>query len=140
MLNYRNLPLIIIINLFIAFNATAQTNLEKEVVVEKANKEIMKITEHGFEPSQVIFKQLDGSVFFLNATNDALLSLEINFDGRRAHCASDNIVYQDGVMRTKSPLAPQDFALMCFPEKGSYDVIVRGLSAKPSIVGKVLVQ
>ena len=108
--------------------------------VEEASKEMMKITEHGFEPAQISFSQLDSSVFFVNSTNESLLSLQVDFGDRRAHCASENIIFEGGVMRSKVPLAPQDFALVCFPEKGSYEVIARGVAGKPTVVGKVVVR
>ena len=118
----------------------ADTTSDVSASVEKAEKEMMKITEKGFEPPQLMFNHLDSSAFFVNSTNDSLLSLEVDFGDRRAHCASDNMVFESGVMRSKVPLAPKDFALLCFPDKGTYNVIARGVATKPSLVGKVVVQ
>jgi len=100
----------------------------------------MKITPAGFEPAQLSFSQLDSSVFFVNSTLDSLLSLEVDFGPKRAHCASENIEFEGGVMRSKVPLAPQDFAIICFPERGTYEVVARGITGKPKVVGKVVVR
>ena len=93
-----------------------------------ANKEIMKISSTGAVPDRLALTAKDGSVFFVNTTRDDLLTLSVDFGPRRPHCSSSNMKYgKDGVMRTVTPIVPKDFAILCFPESGSYEVTIAGL-------------
>ena len=106
-----------------------------------AVKEMVKVTDHGLVPPVVTFKKLDSSVFFVNTTKDSLVSLSVNFGDLPAHCASSNMKFESGVFRSIAPIGPQDFAILCFPERGTYDVKVGGLGTKGGeIIGKVVVQ
>ena len=108
--------------------------------VEAAEKETVLLTEKGLEPSTLTLKTLDGSVFFVNASKLGLASLEVQFNGRRAHCASENMKLQEGTMRSIRPIGPRDFALLCFPERGNYTVNVRGVDGTTkTFTGNVVV-
>ena len=108
----------------------------------EAEKEVVKISEKGFEPTTMHLKKEDASVFFVNATSDSLLTFEIDFGARRMHCASSNLT-QDGhgVLRSSKPVGPKDFALTCFPEKGKYQVKAFGVKGKKdAFIGTVEVE
>lgn len=115
----------------LAFAETTQESENQESTrgeaVEAAEKETMKLTEHGIEPQFLTLKSLDASVFFVNTTKAGLASLEIQFSGKRAHCASENMKMENGVMKSIKPIGPHDFALLCFPEKGDYQIRVQGI-------------
>ena len=106
-----------------------------------AVKEMVKVTDRGLVPPVVTFTKLDSSVFFVNTTKDSLVSLSVNFGDLPAHCASSNMKFESGVFRSIAPIGPQDFAILCFPERGTYDVKVGGLGGKGGeTIGKVVVQ
>ena len=109
--------------------------VSKILPVAPAVKEIVKLTEGGFLPATLSLRKLDGSVFFLNATPDSLLTLQVDFRGHKTHCASPNLkIGEDGVIRSVKPIGPKDFALMCFPEIGTYKVTVEGVRGMASPV------
>lgn len=106
-----------------------------------AQKVVVKVSEKGFEPQTVHLQKEDASIFFVNTTQESLLTFEINFGSHRAHCATSNMkLGTDGILRSSKPVGPKDFALMCFPQKGSYPVVVHGIhgSAAP-VTGTVVV-
>ena len=110
--------------------------------IESAVKEIVKLTDEGPSPSQIVLHKLDSSVFFVNSTKDSLLTLRVDFGKKMTHCASPNLkMGEDGVIQSVKPIAPKDFALMCFPEKGEYQVQFQGLSKFPKgTVGTVVIE
>ena len=104
------------------------------LAVEAAQKEIVAIGPDGILPAQLVLTKEDASVFFVNTSADALLSLQVDFGKRRAHCASSNMSYDEkGLLKSSQPIGPKDFAIMCFPERGEYTVTVFGVggSLKP---------
>ena len=127
-----------------AAQAETMEQLRDRIVKEipDAKKELVALTPQGPMPASIEIGERDSSVFFLNRTPDALLSLEIDFGTRRVHCWSPNFKPDEtGKMKTLSPIAPRDFAITCFPEAGTYSYIVRGLPSKPSGVrGEVVIR
>ena len=110
--------------------------------VESAQKEVIKISAKGASPTTIHFTKEDGSVFFLNNSKDSLMTLDIDFKGRRAHCASTNMKFSsDGHLRSTTPVGPKDFAITCFPEKGTYEFLAYGIlgNQKP-ISGSIIVE
>lgn len=110
--------------------------------IEPAEKEIIKISETGASPSVIHFNKEDGSVFFLNTSKDSLMTLDIDFKGKRAHCASSNMKFtENGHLRSTLPVGINDFAISCFPEKGIYSFVAYGIlkNQKP-VTGTVLVE
>jgi len=98
------------------------------IPVAPAEKEIVKLTDRGIDPQTIILKTMDSSVFFVNVTKDSLITLNVDYGKHRLHCASSNMKFDsNGVMKTLRPIGPQDFAIMCFPEQGTYTVSVQGL-------------
>lgn len=116
-------------------------SLQFDEKVEAAAKETMKLTEHGVVPSTLRLKKLDGSVFFVNSTKAGLATVEVSFGERRVHCASENMKFENGVMHSLKPIGPRDFALMCFPDKGTYTVTVHGVDGtSKAYSGQVIVE
>lgn len=95
--------------------------------IESAVKETVRMTENGLVPKNLTLRKRDGSVFFVNTTREGLASLEITFGEKAAHCASENLKFENGVMHSVKPIGPRDFGLLCFPDAGDYPVTVRGL-------------
>lgn len=110
--------------------------------LEDAQKEIVKISQNGFEPSRIKLTKEDASVFFLNNTKDALITIAIDYKNKKTHCASPNLkLGEDGYLRSISPIGPKDFALSCFPSKGEYQVSALGVrpDGKP-VTGTIVVE
>jgi len=129
----------ILFGVLIAQVATLSSALaHDELPLEEPEKLVMKISETGFQPPILKLTKLDSSVFLVNITRDSLVTLEVNFNGKQAHCANSNMTFTSaGVMKSKSPIPPKDFAAICFPEKGVYEATVYGVGQKP-IYGKII--
>ena len=69
-------------------------------------------------------------------------TIEIDFKGKRAHCASSNMKFgKDGVLRSSQPIGPKDFAASCFPEKGIYEISAFGVNgSKTPVKGSIVVE
>ena len=102
---------------------------DSEGEFSRPEKEIILISDEGIVPEQVVLNKLDGSVFFVNATRSSLLTFQIEFGEHRPHCASGNLKYDKNrkALRSIEPVGPKDFALLCFPEKGTYPAKISGL-------------
>jgi hypothetical protein len=132
--------LIVFIFVALAVPVVAQTALDLRKEIKKsipdAQKEIVTLSEKGISPEKLTISKLDASVFFLNTTDEDEFSLEIDFGKNRVHCFSPNLdLSEDGVMRTKEPIRPKDFAIMCFPQAGNYAVRVIGLTKQKKTLG-----
>jgi hypothetical protein len=111
-------------------NAYADT--EEEHASEVRAKEILKVTPNGLVPSLVTLNHLDGSVFFYNATETDLITFEVDWGKRSAHCASQNLqLTEQGVLKTVRPIQPGNFGIVCFPAPGKYPVRVYGANSSP---------
>lgn len=120
------------------YSASAQETLipPPAEVLQDAEKVLVKLSNSSPIPKQTKLSKLDSSIFFVNSSNDALLTLSIDFGKRKAHCASGNMKWfkDEGVLRSNEPIAPKDFAVTCFPESGTYNVSVYGLKNDASAV------
>ncbi len=118
------------------------TSQGEQSTLGNAEKKVMLISERGFDPPVMKLKTLDGSVFFVNSTKDSLITLDVDFGGKHAHCASGNMELSPShALVSKAPIAPRDFALMCFPDKGEYTARAYGVKGrKEPIIGAVVVQ
>lgn len=108
----------------------------------ESQAQMVKLTDRGIEPTELTIKQEDSIAFFLNGTNESLVTLEINFKGHPTHCASLNMqIGEDGIVKSSKPIAPQDFASTCFHDTGKYDFTVYGLASNPEgVKGSIIVQ
>ncbi len=95
----------------------------------RPEKKVVLISDEQVVPQEIVLSKMDGSVFLLNVSRSSLLTFEIEFGERRPHCASGNLRYdsQRGVLHSIEPVASRDFALLCFPEKGTYRIRISGL-------------
>lgn len=133
------MKVLLIIFLLTASNCIAEDNYLSKV--ENAQKEVVKITSNGFIPNEITLSKPDASVFFVNTTTDSLITLEIDFGNKTAHCASGNMGLKEGVLRSIKPIAPKDFAITCFPEKGNYKVTAFGITGKNTpVTSQVIVK
>ena len=90
-------------------------------------KVIVKWTEQGLNPQTLKIKRRDSSVFFLNTSRDSKVDIAIDFGRNRTHCWSHNLELDaQGIMKTKKPIEPKDFVVLCFPEGGSYKITASG--------------
>ena len=95
------------------------------------NNKLIKFTDSGIVPPSLQMKRDDGLVFFLNNTSKSYLTIEIDYAEHHKHCATTNLeLSDDGIARSKRPIPPQDFALVCFPDSGNYELKVAGLPGK----------
>jgi hypothetical protein len=100
--------------------------------VDSAEKLVLKVTENGFEPKSITLHQEDASVFVVNSSKASLLTLSIDFKGKKSHCASSNLAMsKDGILKSTEPVGTKDFAVFCLPEIGDYEVIAYGLTDQP---------
>jgi len=114
------------------FSQIALAHDEKELPVEDAEKLIIKVSESGFEPSAIKFHKEDSSLFVVNSSKSSLLTISFDFKGKKTHCASSNMSLSgDGILKSNAPIAPKDFAALCIPEKGKYDLVAYGITPKP---------
>lgn len=98
---------------------------------ESATKEIVKVTDSGLTPQDITINAADSTVFLVNFSESSPVDVAIEFGARRVHCHSKNLKLDEaGMMRTVKPVSPQDFAVLCFPEKGSYPYTVSFVSGK----------
>ena len=107
---------------------------------QEAEKVIVKIANP--LPKQIKLNKLDASVFFVNTTSDSLITLAISFEKRKVHCSSPNMKWskEDRVLRSSEAISPKDFAVMCFPDSGTYNVSIYGLNKDGSAsITKVIV-
>ena len=112
-----------------------------ESTIPDTPREIVKLTDTGIVPATLTILKRNSSVFLLNGSEDSLVTVEIKFGKKRFHCWSENMqVEKDGTMHSKRPIGPKDFALLCFPEEGTYEYTVRGLKVNPDgVKGKIVI-
>lgn len=119
----------------------ADNTHDHPLALADSEKKVVRLTEHGLEPTNIVLKTLDSSVFFVNETRDSPLSLSVDFGSHRLHCATGNVKFADGKLHSVEPVGPHDFVLMCFPERGTYQVQVQGLRGpKETAAGTVTVE
>lgn len=132
-------PLSLVLIIFCLVTTFPQSGFahdEQELKVDSAEKFVIKVTEKGFEPPTLKLTHEDSSVFVVNSSKSSLLTLSMDFKGKKTHCASSNMRLSDeGILKSSEPIAPKDFALFCIPEKGEYDLIADGVSSKPIHAG-----
>lgn len=119
-----------------AGQAAAQEQSSDPMVklIPESQNQIVKLTDQGVTPQVLKMDKADSSVFFLNDSSDSLVTLALDYGGKQTHCASSNLqVGDDGIVRSKRPFGPKDFASVCFPDRGTYELKVFGL--KPNIKG-----
>ena len=131
---------LIVLPLLISLQAAfaEESPLPPEAMPERA---IIRITDHGLEPRELHFNTLDGTVFFLNLSQDSLPTLKIDFGKRRLHCAGPDWTLEGGgVLRSARPVGFRDFAITCFPDPGRYTIEVLGLKGQKQVAtGAVVV-
>jgi hypothetical protein len=110
--------------------------------IPESQSQIIKITEKGLEPTSIEMGTEDGVAFFLNDTTDSLVTVDVNANGVKTHCASANMkIGEDGSVRSSAPIAPKDFASTCFHKSGTYEFTVHGLKNNPEgIKGSIIVR
>jgi hypothetical protein len=100
--------------------------------IDHAEKVVLKVNENGFDPAEITLHHEDSSIFVVNTSQASLLTIKIDFKGRKAHCSSPNLEFNsNGVLESNKPIGPKDFAGLCIPEKGVYEVVAYGLTEKP---------
>lgn len=109
----------------------------------KAEKKIVRITEAGAIPSELILTKHDSSVFIFNEFSDTPLDLALSFGKNRIHCHSNKLKLDEaGVLRTTNPIPPKSFVVTCFPDTGRYKYTLRTPSKnkKVQISGSIVVK
>jgi hypothetical protein len=97
-----------------------------------SQNQVFKITDTGLEPNSLSVKKEDRYIFFLNDSKESLVTLEVNFGRFTTHCSTQNMtIGDDGVVRSVRPIAPKDFAGVCFHDPGTLEFTVRGIKSYP---------
>jgi hypothetical protein len=104
--------------------------------------QIITVSDTGIQPTKITLKKGDGIAFILNDTKDSLITVDLAYGKHTTHCASSNLkIGEDGVIRSKEPIPPKDFASTCFHDSGSYAFTVYGSKGSPNgIVGTIVVE
>lgn len=93
------------------------------------NKVILSFNGEALVPKKLELTKLDSSVFFTNQSENKFVELEIDFSGKKVHCHSDNLTHQNSKIKTKKPIKPGDFELVCFPSAGKYFYTVKDIAS-----------
>ena len=136
-----SIPAVCALTFFCSISNVVFAHAEGDVI-DAAVKEIVKVTPRGLEPATTTLHRLDASVFFVNTTQDSLVTFDIDFTGKKAHCASSNLKFtKEEHMKSVEPIGPKDFTITCFPEKGSYPVKAFGvLPGNKPLLGTIIVE
>ncbi len=96
---------------------------------------VISIDERGPRPTNIEMKVRQGIIFFYNATQDSLLTLELDFGNNALTCFSSstqNLAFKDSkTLASTRPIAPGGFATTCFPAVGNYPYTIFGLERFP---------
>jgi hypothetical protein len=113
---------------------------EELVALDDPIKEVLVIRESGPQTKTIRLNKLDSSLFIVNATKSDLITISIDFGKKRNHCASPNLTFSKaGILSSNKPIGPRDYALMCFPESGTYHIEVRGASKAATSSATVII-
>ena len=97
---------------------------------------VISIDDLGPRPTNIEMKIRQGIIFLYNATNDSLLTLELDFGKHAMTCFSsstDNLAFREGgVLASTRPIGPGGFGTTCFPTVGTYPYTIYGLERFPS--------
>ena len=108
--------------------------------LEESKNQVIVLGDSGLTPKELHMKLEDSVVFFLNKSSSPGVNIEIDYGSKETHCASSNLVVADnGVVRSKRPIASRDFASVCFHDRGSYPLKVAGLRGKGSLIISTIV-
>lgn len=120
---------------------TAIAHSNEAELVEDAEKVLVKLNKPEQLPAEIKLTKIDGSVFFVNATQDSPITLEVEFGSKKGHCATGNLKWlpDEKKIRSVEPVAPRNFAGLCFPDSGSYPVSIYGLKKDGSVSKTVVV-
>jgi hypothetical protein len=85
--------------------------LEHENNVEDSEKLLIKLTTPEKLPKEIKLSKTDASVFFVNATLDSPITIEVNFGDNSAHCATSNLKWQ---AQQKKIVSSEDSRIITF--------------------------
>lgn len=113
-----------------------------EASVPEAQNRLIKVTDKGIEPLNLVMKRDDSIAFFLNDTKDSLITVELDFKEHSIHCGGGNLqAAEAGKVRSVKPIGPKDFASTCFHDSGKYSYVIYGLGGNNSGVrGSITVE
>lgn len=97
---------------------------------DSPEKKIIFVTSVGTSPATINLEYSDSSVFFVNDTENKSFDLKILVAKKTLHCASANIKVEGDYLVSKSPIESEDFAVSCFPDKGSYPYEIKFTDGK----------
>jgi len=119
-----------IVNPFVIDSARA------EVLDRIAEDLVIAVDELGPRPTNIEMKVRQGIIFFYNATQDSLLTLELDFGKYALTCFSSstqNLAFRDSTtLASTRPIGPGGFATTCFPVVGTYAYTIHGLDKFPA--------
>ena len=118
-------------------DAQAKDEIEASTI-SPGKKEIVIVTEEGIKPKHIKIERTS-SVFFLNGTSSSKFNISVDLGKSGLHCWTKNLQKDEsGKLSSIDPVAPRDFALMCFPNEGEFKVDVVGVdNFKSSFSGTI---
>jgi hypothetical protein len=120
-----------LVSIFAGTAAQAADTPANQVIPDSQNQ-IIRMVNEGLRPEQLRMKLQDSIVFFLNESTDALVTLEVDYSGKKTHCATKNMqIEENDKIHSARPIPPRDFASVCFHERGTYPLTVYGLPKDP---------
>ncbi|MCB0324204.1 MAG: hypothetical protein KDD69_11555 [Bdellovibrionales bacterium] len=127
------------------FEAGGASTVDASSGVVRAKNQILRITPAGLEPPVIELERMGSSVFFFNDTDSEAIALEIDYGRKPGYCASGAMAMgEDGVFRSKEPVAAQQFVAVCFPTPGAYPLVSKTLTPTGEVQkvreGKVIVK
>lgn len=106
-----------------------------------ARKELVKFTGKKLVPDSLFIAKRSCSVFLVNTAENESVTVELEYGDKRMHCHSSNLkLDDDGVFRSTKPIAPRDFAILCFPEEGEYSYTVKSVQTAKVFNGSIEVK
>ncbi len=135
-----NFPNILLLSLVLLCSQTLAESTDPTKIDLKTKKVILKYTGDKLEPAKLDMYRLDSSVFFLNQSENKDVNIEVDFNGKKVHCHSDNFKLDNGVLKTQHPIKARDFEILCFPTAGTYkySVTETGLRGK-KLEGEIVI-
>lgn len=91
-----------------------------------ADNKVLRIGDHAPLPKSLVLTKPGSSLFVFNDTAEKDLNLEIEFGQKPGFCATGAMkMGADGVFRTRKPVQPGHFVVVCFAHAGRYPFVAR---------------
>lgn len=134
--------LLCIVLFYLPSPSVSESEHEQISLAQEVQAKMVVVSEAGLDPRELRINTEERVAFFLNNSHESLMSLDVHFGDNTTHCASENLEIGDnGVVSSIKPVAPKDFATMCFHDSGTYPFTVRGVGrTSGGLQGTIIVE